>query len=102
METKIKLRQSNGSEKTYICEFLSLVTFEQALEVKKLFKESLEGDGTFTQEALDKGIKLLLEIYKGQFTYDEVVNGLSPSKAFYIFLEHAQMCLGELTVQSTI
>lgn len=101
-EIKLKLRDENGKEKIYICDFISLATYEQALEVKHMFKSAIDDGGEFDQNAIDKGIKLLLNIYKGQFTYDDVVNGLKPSKAFYIFLEHAQLCLGELTVQSTI
>lgn len=102
MNIKIRLRdKKTKQDKTYICDFVSLETYEQALKVKDLIREMVENNHTsITENLLEEGIKLLIKVYDNQFTFQDAVEGLNPFSAFGIFLEHSQICLGELEKQS--
>lgn len=103
LNIKLQLRDKQTKKtKAYVCDFVSLETYEQALKAKELGKQAVANWEQPGMEFLEEGIKLLVKLYEEQFTFQQCVEGMSPDKAFEIILEHINICLGELKEQSLI
>lgn len=67
---KIELRQADGSTKTYVQTFVSARRFREAIEMQSLFSE-------MNAEVLDKVVAFIVDVFDGQFTLDEVYDGIA-------------------------